>query len=405
MRVASGRVRLAHLFSSELGISTTLPFVEPLRERGWEITFLTPDGPTVRLAEERGYRWLPHRFTRHMDPVGDASAAIGLMKTLVAERFDVVHTHNVKVSLVGRLLAALARTPAVVHTLHGLAWSLETPQPSRAIHATMERVASLGADLILAQSREDLAACLNMRVAPPEKFRLIGNGINLDRYDPSRIPPDARARTRQELGVSHHQTLVLFPGRVVKEKGMEEVFIAAGQLANDDVRVAVAGRDDSERADAPSPESFRVARSSGVMFLGERSDMPELYAACDVVGLASWREGMPRALMEGASMQRALLATDVRGCREVVRDGVTGILVPAKNPAGLADGIRRLAHDQALRERLALAARMDALERFDLRTSVGHVIAAYEHLIAQRAPHRGRVARFDTDTTEQTERS
>jgi glycosyltransferase involved in cell wall biosynthesis len=372
------RVRLAHIFSSDLGIRSSLPYVAPLRDRDWDVTFLTPDGPDVALGERHGYRWLPLGFTRRIDFLGDAVAAAKLAAVLTRERFDIVHTHNVKVSLVGRVLAGLVRVPLVVHTLHGLAWSLETPEPQRSVHVFFERVASISTDLVLSQSQTDRDAYVAMKVVPEERIRVIGNGIDLSRFDPDRVAPDARARVRASLGIGDDETLAIFPGRMVREKGLDEVFAAARLLAGEKIRVALAGRDDAERADPPT-----AALPPNLLVLGERDDMQELYAAADVVGLASWREGMPRALMEAAAMGRAAVTTDIRGCRDVVKNGVTGDLVPVRDPAALAAALRRLAHDPERRRAYGEAGRREARDRFDVRASVANVVGAYDDLLAR----------------------
>jgi glycosyltransferase involved in cell wall biosynthesis len=382
------RVRLAHIFSSDLGIRGTLPYVEPLRERNWEVTFLTPDGPDVSLAASRGYRWLPISFTRQIDVVGDARASLELARTLASERFDIVHTHNFKVSLVGRVLAAMTRAPIVLHTIHGITWSLETPEPSRSAHAGLERIASLGADLILSQSETDRDSFVGTNVVPPEKIRVIGNGVDLSRFDPSAYPSDTRERLRAELGFAPSEVVAIFAGRRVRDKGLEEVFEAARLLRPEGVRVLVVGREDTERGDAPSPESLDKAREAGVVFLDDRSDMPQLYLASDIVGLASWREGMPRVLIEGAAMGRPLVATNIRGCRDVVRHNRTGLLCELKNPRSLADSLLELARDPERRAQMGEQGRLDATTRFDLRRTVERVVATYDELLESKRLHR-----------------
>ncbi len=380
--VVARRIRLAHLFSSDQGIPGSLPYVLPLRDRGWEVTYLTPEGPEVARAAAHGYRWLPTHFTRRIDPVGDVKGMAELVRTLVRERFDIVHTHNFKVSLIGRVLAAAVRVPVVLHTIHGITWALDSPEPKRTANAVLERLASVRADLILAQSRADHDAFVRMNVVPQEKIRVIGNGTDLSRFDPARIPPGTRERVRASMGVRQDEVLAVFAGRMVREKGLEELYAASERVRHAGVRIAVAGRDDAERGDAPSAASVQAAERGGVLFLGERRDMPELFHAADIVGLASWREGMPRVLIEGAAMGRPLLATDIRGCREVVLPGETGLLVRVKDPDALAEGLIQLARDTNARHHMGNQARQDALARFDLRRAVDKVTAAYDDLLA-----------------------
>ena len=224
---ASRPLRVAHIFSSDLGIRSSIPFVAPLRRRNWQITFITPDGPDVARGAALGYRWLPLEITRRIDPVADVLGVAKLAAALARERFDIVHTHNFKVSLFGRVLAALVRTPIVLHTIHGATWSLDTPQPAQAANALLERVASAAADLVLAQSKSDRDAFVATKVVPPERIRVVGNGIDLARFDAGRVAADARRRVRAELGVRDDELLVLFPGRMVREKGVEDSVLDA----------------------------------------------------------------------------------------------------------------------------------------------------------------------------------
>jgi glycosyltransferase involved in cell wall biosynthesis len=377
-------IRLLHLFSSDLALPGATPYALPLVERGWDVTFMSPDGPLVSTLADKGIRFAPLDFTRRMDPLGDAVASAGLLRKLLREHYDVIHTHNVKVGLVGRVLAGVARAPVIVHTLHGSTWSLETPEPKRSVNALLERIASIPADLLFAQSQNDYESFVKMRVVPPRKIRIIGNGVDLRRFNPESVSPETRERERAKMGVSGDEVLVTFAGRIVREKGIEEVYAAAEMVGGEGIRVAVVGRDDVARGDGPSADAAERARRGRVIFLGERSDMPVVYAASDVVGLASWREGMPRVLIEGAAMKKPLLATDIRGSREIVKPGVTGIFVPVRDPQGLAEGIRRLARDAAMRRRLGDAAREDALARFDLAKAVGRVVGAYDELLDRR---------------------
>jgi glycosyltransferase involved in cell wall biosynthesis len=380
-------VRLAHVFSSDLAIPASLPYLTEVLRRGWDVTMITPDGPHARAAATHGLRWLPLDLTRRLDFVGDARGSARLLRQLVRGRYDIVHTHNAKVGLVARVLATVARAPIVVHTLHGLVWSLETPEPKRTIHASLERLASLRTHAILAQSREDRDALVAMRVAPRERMVRIGNGIDLSRFDPDRVDLDDRRARRTALGLTDDDVLFVSAGRLVREKGFVELFEALELARRRDPRIhlAVAGRADAEKDDALSPTSLREASArGGLHLLGETREMPAIYAASDVVCLASWREGMPRALMEGSAMGKPLLASDARGCREVVVDGRTGRLFPTRDAHAIADAMVELARDPARRAALGEAGRAYARSEFDVARAAARVVAVYDALLEGR---------------------
>lgn len=374
-------VRLAHLWSHDLGIPASLPFCEPLLARGWDITFYCPGGPHVAAALARGMRHVPLPLSgRRIEPIADARGSAALWRMLRRERYDVVHTHNIKVGLVGRVVAAAARAPVVVHTLHGLAYGLDTPLLKRAAHAAAERVANLGCDAILSQSEEDLRTLVESGGAPAEKLVWIGNGIDLGRFNAAAAAQ--RDAARAELGLASDDVLFLSAGRLVREKGFVELFEAAALARDRRVRVAVAGPLDPDKPDAIPADLLEAARANRVVLLGERRDMPRLYAAADVVTLLSWREGMPRVLMEGAAMGKCLLASDARGCREIVRSDANGVKVPVRDVQAIARALDALAGDPARRAAAGAHNAVEAAERYDIRKAVARVTAVYDRLLS-----------------------
>jgi ribosomal protein S18 acetylase RimI-like enzyme len=178
----------------------------------------------------------------------------------------------------------------------------------------------------------------------------------------------------------------------VAEKGYRELFAAAGAVRQADprVRFLAVGAPDLDKADAIS-EAELAAAAGDVAVTGWRDDVRDLLAVMDVFVLASWREGMPRSAIEAAAMGKALVLTDIRGCREVARHDREALLVPPRDPVALAAAISRLAADPALRERLASAARRRALERFSEAQVAERVVAHYRRLAGVPAGDPGLV--------------
>lgn len=379
------RIRIAHVCSSDLSIPALMPFCLPLLSRGWKITMITPDGPFARQPMPAGMDWLPFSLKRRIDFAGDVVAAVQLARYLRREKFHIVHTHNIKSGQIGRVVAAAMRTPIVVHTVHGMAYSLETPLLRRTVHAMLERIASAGCHLIFSQSQEDLETYVATKVVAADKLVWIGNGIDLCRFDPARPEVQAaRERVRGELEVGDDEVVFFTAGRLIIEKGFVELFAAAVSARRIDrrIRLVVAGSVD-ERVDTLDTATLDEARAQGILLLGRREDMPALYAASDVVVLASWHEGMPRVLMEGAAMGKPLIATNVRGCREVVKPPRHGLLVPVRDRDALASAMLSLAADRERRERLGFENAREAREAYAIERSVNAVNSAYERLLAE----------------------
>lgn len=379
-------VRLVHVWSSDLGIPASLPFCRPLLARGWEITFICPDGPHVASALAAGMRHLPLALERRLNPPSDVRGTWQLARHLRAGRFQIAHTHNIKVGLISRVVSSAVGVPIVVHTMHGLAYSLDTPPLKRFGHAALERIASRNVDVILAQAEEDRRTVLATRTTVADKVVLIGNGIDLRRFAPDAHPSDMRRAMRAAIGVGEQEIMFLSAGRLVREKGYGELFAAAARARAQDprIRLVVAGAADDAKADALDPSVLDAARHDGVILLGDRSDMPQLYSAADVVTLCSWREGLPRVLMEGAAMGKPLLASDARGCREVVRPPRNGLLVRMGDASAIAAGMLRLAAEPALRDRLGRENAAEARTRYDIDLVVAKVVGVYYDLLARK---------------------
>lgn len=156
------------------------------------------------------------------------------------------------------------------------------------------------------------------------------------------------------------------------------------------MRFVIVGPTDEGKADAVDTATRSRAEADGVVFTGQRTDMPECYAAMDVFVTASWREGFPRSAMEAAAMGLPIVGTDIRGTRQVVDDGVTGVLVPVRSPEPLADAIASVVADAERRRAMSSAARARARAEFDQQRVIDRTLAAYELLGGRRHRRRRR---------------
>jgi len=320
-----------------------------------------------------------------MAPREDVGALVELYQLFRRMRPAVVHTHNPKPGLYGRVAARAARVPVVVNTVHGLYALPEDRFAKRAVVYGLERVAAACSDAELLQNEEDLPTLRRLGI-PEARCTILGNGIDLERFDASQFDASAIAAARAELGATGTGDIVVGAvGRLVREKGYPELFRAAAAVRarHPHVRFAVIGPDDDDKADGLDAADREVAAAAGVRMLGHRADVDRLYAGMDVLVLASHREGFPRAPMEAAACGVPVVATDIRGCRQAVDDGVTGLLVPVRDAGALAQAITRIVEDRALRLDMGAAARKKAVAEFDYRRCVDLTASTYERLLAR----------------------
>ena len=385
--MAGRQPRILHLTTVDMSLALLLlPQLVAFQEAGYEVIGVSADGPWVGQLEEAGIEHVAlQHSTRAMAPLADVRAAGEFYRLCRRLSPDIVHTHNPKPGWYGRIMARLARVPVVVNTVHGLYAQPDDPPTRRWPVYALERIAAAFSDGELLQNPEDRPVMRRLGV-PEHKLHHLGNGIDLTRFDPSRFDTDRRARVREELGVGPDEVVVGLVGRLVVEKGYRQVFDAVRRLQDRDVaaRVVVVGPHEPNKGDALGRDEIASAEALGVTFLGLRSDVEELYTAFDVYVLASHREGFPRSAMEAAAMGLPVIATDVRGCRQVVDHGETGLLVPVRDAGALAEAIERVVSDDELRSRMGAAGRRKALAEFDDRQQVATTVTLYEKLLGAR---------------------
>jgi len=307
---------------------------------------------------------------------------VQLARLLRQLRPDIVHTHNPKPGILGRIAARLTRTPLIVNTQHGL-WAQPTDRWQRRLPVyAAERIAAAFGDVELVQNPEDVDTLVQVLHVPDERVRLLGNGVDLTRFDPGAVAPDTRRRLRAEWGVGDDETLCLVVGRLVREKGIVELVDAAHRLRARGIpaRFVLVGPTDPDKPDALGAAVQERAGDDGVVFTGSRDDMPECYAAADVFVTASWREGFPRSAMEAAAMGLPTVASDIRGNRQVIADGETGLLVPVRDAEAFVEAVERLVIEPDVRARMAAAARERARLEFDQQLVIDRTLDAYRLL-------------------------
>lgn len=384
---------VVHVTTTDMSLELLLgPQLEAIAAAGYHVMGASAPGPYVTALADRGIPHVPlEHATRAMAPVEDARALAELVRLFRRLRPTIVHTHNPKPGLYGRLAARLAGVPVIVNTVHGLYALPEDPWPKRAVVYGLERVAAACSHAELLQNPEDVAVLRRLRV-PLERLTVLGNGIDLGRFDPTSVPDDDVQAARAELGATGPDDIVVgLVGRLVREKGYPEVFEAAERLRGrfPHLRFAVIGPDEPDKADALTATERAVAARARVRFLGCRDDVVRLYRAMDIHVLASHREGFPRSPMEASAMGVPVVATDIRGCRQAVDHGVTGLLVPVHDPGALAEAIATLVGDGEQRRRLGAAARAKADREFDQQRCVDTTLRTYARLLerkGRRAP-------------------
>ncbi|TCZ62945.1 glycosyltransferase family 4 protein [Roseicella aquatilis] len=352
-----------------------LPLMRGARERGHEVVGLCAEGPLLDLPRAEGFRIIPVPMARSLNPVAQWRAFRALLDIFRAEEFDLVHGHMPISGLLARAAARVARgrgrRPRIAYTCHGYLFNQPGPWWRRALSLGLEFAAGRITDTYLTVSAEEAADARRLRIHA--RATAVGNG-----RDPALFRPDAEARAalRAELGARPEDCVVIAVSRLVRHKGFPELLAAMPATPPNCVLWVVGERLASDHGADLEPLFAAAGAALGPRLrrLGYRTDVARLLAAADVFALPSHFEGLPMSIVEAMLCGLPVVTTDIRGPREMVLPGETGLLVPPATVEPLATALRSLAEDPARRARMGEASRARALAHYTEAEVVGRTL-------------------------------
>ncbi|MVW70216.1 glycosyltransferase family 4 protein [Bordetella sp. 15P40C-2] len=357
-------------------LSHRLPLALAAQREGYEVHVATMDGDSVARIQSYGMTHHVIPMTRSgKNPLSELKTMLALYRLFRRVRPDIVHLVTIKPVLYGGVAARLARVPGMVSAISGLGFVFVSrgakAELVRRVVTVLYRIA-LGHpnSRIVFQNASDRDVLSKLGAVRDEQVVMIrGSGVNLSEYAAVAEPPTP--------------VVALMVARLLRDKGVLEYVEAARILRrqNVHVRMLLAGGIDPGNPASVTAEDVRAWQDEGIIEpLGERSDIARLYAASHIAVLPSYREGLPRSLIEAAACGRAVVTTDVPGCRDAIEPDVTGLLVPSHDAKPLAAAIARLAQDTLLRQRMGAAGRALAEREFDIEDVCTKHLELYQTL-------------------------
>ncbi|MEU8797934.1 glycosyltransferase [Spirillospora sp. NPDC048819] len=286
-----------------------------------------------------------------ISPRDDFAALSTLTRVLAEGRYDVVHTHSSKAGVIGRLAAARAGVPRIVHTWHGFPFNEFQSWARRTAYIRLERIAAKHTDAFLGVGTDTVTTALRLGLTTPERVRLSWPAVDVDAYA---TVPGARAQARRRLDLPLGVKVVGSIGRLTFQKG-PEIFAKAIALLPDDVFGLWVGG--GPMADRLAKLTAKLGVEDRMRWLGHSDDVAAVLPAFDLMAMASRWEGLPCVLVEAISAGIPLVATAVPSNQDLVLAGETGLLVPPENPERLAGAIAAMLDDPAAADRMAERAR------------------------------------------------
>ncbi len=374
------RPKLLYLVSEDwYFVSHRLSLAFAAKEAGFDVavaTRVTDHGDEIRDA---GLNLIPIKLARSgLNPVHEVSTLSELNAVFAREKPDLVHNVALKPVIYGAWAARKAGAKGIVNALMGLGWvfssdSLKARALRPLVRRALRQALSAPGTRTIVQNADDAALIANQQLARRDSIRLIrGSGVNPAEYAAEDAAVDV--------------PLVVLPARLLIAKGVREFIAAAALLKAEGVkaRFALVGEPDTDNPAAISHEEILNAVVAGdVEHWGWRTDMPEVFAEASLVCLPTfYGEGVPKALIEAAAAARAIVATDVPGCREIVRPGENGWLVPPRNVEALATAMRQAIAQPGLCAEFGARGRRMVEREFSLEAVIRETLAVYSELVA-----------------------
>jgi glycosyltransferase involved in cell wall biosynthesis len=344
---------------------------------------------------ESGFGYYEYVLSRQINPIRDLISLVQLFIIFRRLKPQVVHTFDTKPGVWGRLAARMAHVPIVIGTLPGLGSlysenNLRT-RMVRSVYQPLQKLACSISDLTIFQNQEDADQFVLAGIVSRHKTAILnGSGVQTQVYDPQMFSLEQRRQVRASLGLDDTKILIVMISRIIRSKGVLEFAQAAKFIRKQNPHTVflLVGSDDYQSADVLTcDERDLIAKS--VTCLGARNDVPELLSISNIFVLPTfYREGIPRVLLEAASMGLPIIATSVPGCKEVVEQNINGLLVPARDVEKLKQAIKTLIVEPLLCRQFGQASRQRAITYFDLSIIVGQTAAIYKQLLTQNGDRK-----------------
>ena len=369
----------------------------------YEVTAISSDKEDLeRVGQELGIRTKAIEMTRKITPIQDLKSLWQMYCYLKQEKPEIVHTHTPKAGLIGMIAAKLAGIKVRLHTVAGLPL-METSGVKRRVLNLVEKLTYACATKVYPNSYGLKDFILKEKFCPPHKLKVISkgstNGIDTAYFNPALFSPHQKKEIRQQWHWKEDDFVWIFVGRLVKDKGINELVAAFRQLTeelNDSENKHTNSLVDNIRYRVPKlllvgplepeldpllPETLReMEHNKNILTVGYQKDVRPYLAAADALVFPSYREGFPNVVMQAGAMELPSIVTDINGCNEIIKNNENGMIISVKNKDQIYNALLKLMADLSLYNKLKSQAREYIVQRYDQKLIWNAILAEYREL-------------------------
>jgi N,N'-diacetylbacillosaminyl-diphospho-undecaprenol alpha-1,3-N-acetylgalactosaminyltransferase len=357
-----------------------LDIMKKLLSEGHEIYAIVPKGEHFDKIGEIGVKMIDYSLSRgSLSPISATSSIFELKDILKSIQLDLLHTFTVKPNIFGTIAGKMAGVPKIYNLVEGLgSFYIDNSFKSKLVRKIIEtsyKFAFKFADKVVFVNGDDPKYLVSKNILPQDKVHIIKSvGVDTNFYSSHSVSDEVQSNLQKELGITENQKVIIMIARAILHKGTLDYYKSAEILKAKNYKfLFVGGLDDGNKFGM----SREFMKNGSVQWIGFRNDIRELISISDLVVLPSYREGVPRTLLEASSMGKPIVGTDVVGVRETIDDGINGYLIPIESPKLLAEKIETILENDELLQKMSVASREKAVSEFEITKIVQQYLKLY----------------------------
>lgn len=322
-------------------------------------------------------------LTRKITPIQDTIAIFRLIVFLLKNKPEIVHTHTPKAGMVGMIASKIAGVPHRLHTVAGLPL-MEAVGVKRKILNLVEKLTYVCATKVYPNSKGLEEFILENNFAPKEKIKIIGNGssngINTAFFASEQISEEETLKLKAQLDIAKDDFVFIFVGRLVKDKGINELITAFTNLNLSKTKLLLVGPLESD-LDPLLPETLtEIDENINIINVGYQSDVRPYFKVANVLVFPSYREGFPNVVMQAGAMGLPAIVSNINGCNEIIEEEKNGLIIPVKNSKAIEEAMREVYQEKSLFDQLKSNARQMIVSRYEQKIIWEAIRNEYENL-------------------------
>lgn len=357
-----------------------------MSQNGYQVLGVSSPGDALKdVAVNEGVNTVAIEMTRTISPLKDVKALLQLIQLFRREKPQIVHTHTPKAGLLGMMAAKIAGVPYRLHTVAGMPLTVATGTKRQLLNQ-MEKLTYTCATKVYPNSYGLEKIILREKFTNPTKLKVIGkgssNGIDTSQFDPALVSEETKKEIRKDLSIKNDDFVFLFVGRVVRDKGINELVQAFTNLysKNSNTHLILVGSFE-RHLDPLKPETENLINNhSNIHAVGYKTNVIDYFAMANTLTFPSYREGFPNVVMQAAAMQLNCIVSDINGCNEIIKNGENGWIVPAKNSTKLEEQMQWCLYNQKRSEEMGLKSREIMVSDYERSYIWNEILKEYQSL-------------------------